>query len=132
MLNVKRMLTKISEKLAELNSTTGSVTVALSGVSANMAYSKSGNVVGVNIILGNGTTFSDFSGLADVGTMPTGLRPKQDVYLTGIMRTDGMWAIATYYPCVVTILASSGNIQVRGSSAIANCRHFVCNGCYVI
>lgn len=133
MLNVKKMLTKLAEKLAELNnSISGFVPVTLKGVSGALQYTKSANVVGVNLVIGNDTVFSGFNGLENIGTMPTDLRPKGDVTLTGTVRTAGAWASATYYPCVIFISSTSGTIEVRGSSNIANCRYLVVNGCYVI
>lgn len=131
-LYLKKALTELAEKLGKLNSISGTVPVALKGIGDNLVYTKSGNVVTVNIVLGNGTTFSGFDGSADIGSIPEGLRPKRDSHLTGLMRTEGTWAGSTYYPCDVYITASSGVIKIRGTSAIANCKYFTCNGCYII
>lgn len=131
-LYLKKALTELVEKLGKLNSISGTVPVALKGINDNLVYVKSGNVVTVNIVLGNGTTFSGFDGSADIGSIPEGLRPKRDSHLTGLMRTEGTWSGSTYYPCDVYIIASSGLIKLRGTSAIANCKYFVCNGCYII
>lgn len=132
MLNLKKWMAKVSDKLAELNSISGMVPVTLRGVANNLVYTKSGNVVAVSIVLGNNTMFSGFNGMADIGTLPSNLRPKQDSHLTGMMRTEGSWAAATYYICDVFVSASSGVISVRGTSNIANCKYLVVNGCYVI
>lgn len=131
-LYLKKALTELAEKLAELNSITGLVPVSLKGIADNLVYVKSGNVVTVNIVLGNGTAFSGFDGSADLGTLPANLRPKKDSHLTGLMRTEGIWAASTYYICDVFVSASSGVIVVRGTSNIAKCKYFVCNGCYII
>lgn len=132
MFNLKKWMAKVSNKLGELNSISGTVPVAIKGIWDNLVYTKSGNVVTVNIAIGNGNTFSGFDGSADIGTIPEGLRPKRDSHLTGLMRTEGTWAGSTYYPCDIFISASSGLIKLRGTSAIANCKYFVCNGCYII
>ena len=131
-LYLKKALTELAKKLGELNSISGTVPVAIKGIWDNLVYTKSGNVVTVNIVIGNGNTFSGFDGSADIGTIPEGLRPKLDSHLTGLMRTEGTWSGSTYYPCDVYIIASSGLIKLRGTSAIANCKYFVCNGCYII
>lgn len=131
-LYLKKALTELAEKLGELNSISGTVPVSIKGIKDNLVYTKSGNVVTVNIVLGNGTTFSGFDGSADIGSIPEGLRPKRDSHLTGLMRTEGTWSGSTYYPCDVYIIASSGLMKLRGTSNIANCKYFVCNGCYII
>ena len=100
------------------NQSYGNLTCTLSGVTTSTSsLVRVGDMAVLRIIFGNGTAFSDASTGDVLTTIPEGWRPANYCNLAIQGRTSGNWANSEYYEFAVQVLASNGDVQIRGNEA---------------
>lgn len=87
-----------------------------------------GKVVMFRLTLGKNTAFDSFDSQDVIGTIPAGFRParfyKDTSYFSTIARDIGSVNTATYYPAILSVIRSSGEMKLSGNKdALKTCKY---------
>lgn len=108
---------KITSQNAKSATTSVSVKVG-AGPNQNVTISRCGKIRTLQFWYGNGTALgSGMSTETLIGSVNYLDNPISDVQVPLMARNTGAWASATYYPSVVLVVNTSGNIYIRGKPA---------------
>lgn len=113
------------------SSTSVSITLG-TGNTGSINFYKRGNIVNFSGTYG-GNSLTPFSAGQVIGTLPSGWRPSNNKFFICAVRTGDAWGTGSYYPVVLYIEASSGEISLRGNGTnVTQSKQLVVSGAYFI